>query len=192
MMSSRIIYHLQFRRLNEATRFGRILIDEATHDGRAAVMRKADNITSLRTTLDGVTDAASAQTAPKLQEVAAQIDKANFRDLHVRNFDRASAGDRAPGVCGRQPGAHQLNHLRDREAMRDHDCLGAAVAAGSEQFERAVPGRGQAAPCGCVWALVQKHYSFTHWKANPYEPRSIQFSAKRRDQGGQGRHQGGC
>jgi hypothetical protein len=39
-------------------------------------MRKADNITSLRTTLDGVTDAASAQTAlPKLQEVAAQIDK---------------------------------------------------------------------------------------------------------------------
>jgi hypothetical protein len=35
-----------------------------------------DNITSLRTTLDGVTDAASAQTAlPKLQEVAAQIDK---------------------------------------------------------------------------------------------------------------------
>jgi hypothetical protein len=70
---------------------------------------------------------------------------ARFRNLHVRNFDRASAGDRAPGVCGRQPGAHQLNHLRDREAMRDHDCLGAAVAAGSEQFERAVPGRGQAA-----------------------------------------------
>jgi len=35
-----------------------------------------DNITSLRTTLDGVTDAASAQTAlPKLREVAAQIDK---------------------------------------------------------------------------------------------------------------------
>jgi len=35
-----------------------------------------DNITSLRTTLDGVADAASAQTAlPKLQEVAAQIDK---------------------------------------------------------------------------------------------------------------------
>jgi hypothetical protein len=35
-----------------------------------------DNITSLRTTLDGVTDAASAQTAlPRLQEVAAQIDK---------------------------------------------------------------------------------------------------------------------
>jgi hypothetical protein len=30
---------LQFRRLNEATRFGRILIDEATHDKRAAVMR---------------------------------------------------------------------------------------------------------------------------------------------------------
>jgi hypothetical protein len=35
-----------------------------------------DSINSLRTTLDGVTDAASAQTAlPKLQEVTAQIDK---------------------------------------------------------------------------------------------------------------------
>src|SRR5262249_49215525 len=35
-----------------------------------------DNITKLRTTLDGVTKAASAQTAfPNLQEVAAQIDK---------------------------------------------------------------------------------------------------------------------
>jgi hypothetical protein len=35
-----------------------------------------DNLTSLRTTLGGITDAASAQAAlPKLQEVAAQIDK---------------------------------------------------------------------------------------------------------------------
>src|ERR1700747_1225386 len=34
------LYDLQFRWLNEATRFVRILIDEATHDKRAAVMRK--------------------------------------------------------------------------------------------------------------------------------------------------------
>jgi hypothetical protein len=35
-----------------------------------------DSVTSLRTTLGGITDAASAQAAlPKLQEVTAQIDK---------------------------------------------------------------------------------------------------------------------
>jgi hypothetical protein len=35
-------------------------------------------------------------------------------------------------VARREPGTHQLDHLLDREAMRDHDRLGAAVAAGDE------------------------------------------------------------
>jgi hypothetical protein len=39
------------------------------------------------------------------------------------------ARDDALGGRGRQPGADQLDNLLDREAVRDHDRLGAAVAA---------------------------------------------------------------
>jgi hypothetical protein len=43
----------------------------------------------------------------------------------------------ALGRRRREPGVHQLDHLFDREAMRQPDRLGAAVAAGGQQFERA-------------------------------------------------------
>jgi hypothetical protein len=36
-----------------------------------------------------------------------------------------------------QPGADDLDHLLDREPVREHHRFGAAVAAGGEQFERA-------------------------------------------------------
>jgi hypothetical protein len=52
-------------------------------------------------------------------------------DLHVRDFDRASADNHALGMCGRQPGAHQLDYPVDRETMREQDRLGTAKAAGS-------------------------------------------------------------
>jgi hypothetical protein len=49
-----------------------------TVDGLDIGRQVTDSITNLRTTLGGITDAASAQAAlPKLQEVTAQIDKVN-------------------------------------------------------------------------------------------------------------------
>jgi hypothetical protein len=45
--------------------------------------------------------------------------------------------NRGRGQTSDRPGAHKLDHLRDREAVREHDRLGAAVGARGEQFERA-------------------------------------------------------
>jgi hypothetical protein len=39
-------------------------------------------------------------------------------NLHARDFDRASGDNHALAVCGREPGAHQLGYLVDRETMR--------------------------------------------------------------------------
>jgi hypothetical protein len=35
-------------------------------------------------------------------------------------------GDHALALCGREPAAHQVDHLRDGEAVRPHHRLGAA------------------------------------------------------------------
>jgi len=53
----------------------------------------------------------------------------------------AVARHHALGARGRKPGAV---HLRDREAVREHERFGAAVAAGGEQFERAAVELGRA------------------------------------------------
>jgi hypothetical protein len=56
-----------------------------------------------------------------------------MRDLHRAS---AAAGNHALAMRSREPGPHKLNHLCDGEAMREHDRLGAAVPAGSEQLKR--------------------------------------------------------
>jgi len=66
-------------------------------------------------------------------------------DPKSRNFDFLPARDDALGALGRESGADKLDHLRHRETMRQHSRLGAAVAAGGEQFERAAIGLGAAA-----------------------------------------------
>src|SRR5262249_36957440 len=45
-------------------------------------------------------------------------------------------GDDALGRRTREPGARQFDHLRDGEAVREHDRFGAAVARRGEQFKR--------------------------------------------------------
>jgi hypothetical protein len=62
---------------------------------------------------------------------------ARLSDLYVRYFDRASADNHALAVCGREPVAHKVDHLCNREAMRTHDRLGTAIAPGGKQFKRA-------------------------------------------------------
>ena len=54
------------------------MVQQGTVGGLDIGRQVTDSITNLRTTLGGITDAASAQAAlPKLQEVTAQIDKVN-------------------------------------------------------------------------------------------------------------------
>jgi hypothetical protein len=60
------------------------------------------------------------------------------RVISLRDFQHAVRGDHAPAFDGRETGAHKLDHLLDTNPIRQHDRLGAAVAAGGEQFERAV------------------------------------------------------
>src|SRR5262249_49083635 len=50
---------------------------------------------------------------------------------------RRRARDHALARRARQPGADQLDHLRDREAVREHQRFRAAVATGGEQFQSA-------------------------------------------------------
>jgi hypothetical protein len=47
------------------------------------------------------------------------------------DFDHTSGDNHALAVCGREPGAHQLNYLIDRETMHKQDCLGTAIPAGA-------------------------------------------------------------
>jgi hypothetical protein len=78
---------------------------------------------------------------------------ASCGDPHPRDFDRASGNNHAPAVCGREPVAHQLNHLRDGEAVCAHKGLGAPVAGSGKQFERAAAvGLGTA---GAAWRGVR-------------------------------------
>jgi hypothetical protein len=45
------------------------------------------------------------------------------------NLERARAAKHALGHRRRETGVHQLDHHVDRKAVREHDRLGAAVAA---------------------------------------------------------------
>jgi hypothetical protein len=58
-------------------------------------------------------------------------------DLQARDLERASARNYTLGRCRRQSQTYQLSHLFDREPVRQHDGLSAAVPAGGEQLERA-------------------------------------------------------
>jgi hypothetical protein len=58
-------------------------------------------------------------------------------DLHANDLDGAVASPHAFGCRGREFGLDQLNQHCAGEAMRQHDRLGAALGAGSEQFEGA-------------------------------------------------------
>jgi hypothetical protein len=69
-----------------------------------------------------------------------------FRDPHPRDPMCAHRQARARQLRSPDPRVNKLDHLRDGESMRNHDRLGAAVAAGGEQFERpAAIGFGAAA-----------------------------------------------
>jgi hypothetical protein len=78
----------------------------------------------------------------------------------------------ALGPRGGESDAHKLDHLLDRKAMGEHHRLGAAVAAGGEQSERAAAvglwGGGEVAAFG-GWALGPggKTTRFPHWVAWP-------------------------
>jgi hypothetical protein len=78
-------------------------------------------------------------------------------DLHIRDLAPVATGNHALGICGREAGTDQLNHLRDCEAMREHDCLGAAITAGSKQFKGAT-----ASSCRPAVTTTCRHYSETY------------------------------
>ena len=61
----------------------------------------------------------------------------HLRDPHAGDFHRASACDHALGPCSRHPGADEINQEIDREPVREHDRLAAAVGGCGEQFEGA-------------------------------------------------------
>jgi hypothetical protein len=63
------------------------------------------------------------------QLIARQCSPPRLGDPQPRNFELLTARDDARGGRGRQPGAHKLDHLRNRETVCEHDRLGAAVAA---------------------------------------------------------------
>jgi hypothetical protein len=62
---------------------------------------------------------------------------ARFTNLQPYDFERLQAADHALGGLGGDSEAHQLRQLIGREAVREHNCLGAAFAtAASEQSKR--------------------------------------------------------
>src|SRR5262249_46147899 len=61
----------------------------------------------------------------------------HLRDPHAGDFHRASACDHALGLCSCHPGADEINQEIEREPMREHDRLAAAVGGCGEQFEGA-------------------------------------------------------
>ena len=71
---------------------------------------------------------------------------ANLRDPHAGDFHRASACDYALCPCSRHPGADKIQQEIDREPMREHDRLAAAVRGCGEQFEGAAALGLRAAP----------------------------------------------
>ena len=71
---------------------------------------------------------------------------ASIADLHPRDLDLLTARDRALGVRGREPSAHQLEQQLGRKSVRKHQRLGAAVGRRGEQLKGAATvGLGAAA-----------------------------------------------
>jgi hypothetical protein len=85
----------------------------------------------------------------------------SLRDSDPRHLERAAAGDHALRLRCREPGADQFDHLLDRETMRQHNRLGAAIAAGGEQFERA-------AASGLGNVLAARHRSKVYPAKHPH------------------------
>jgi hypothetical protein len=70
--------------------------------------------------------------------------------------------------------AHKIDHLLDREAMREHDRLGAAIAAGCEQFERAAAGGGMDVPARvAAWVAYRRHWTCLRDDDAQVEPTEI-------------------
>jgi hypothetical protein len=62
---------------------------------------------------------------------------ARLRNFQPYDFESLPAADHALGGLGGESEAHQLRQLVGREAVRVHDCLGAAFATtASEQSKR--------------------------------------------------------
>ena len=76
-----------------------------------------------------------------------------LRDPYPRYLDRARTHRHPLGICCREAGVDQLDHLLNREATRKHDRLGAAVGAGGEQFKRPPAVGLGAAPGAFYWLL---------------------------------------
>jgi hypothetical protein len=74
-----------------------------------------------------------------------------LRDPHPRYLDCARTRRPPFGICCREPGVDQLDHLLNREATRKHDRLGAAFGAGGEQFKRPTAVGLGAAPAAFCW-----------------------------------------
>jgi len=74
-----------------------------------------------------------------------------LRDPHPRYLDYACTHRPLFGICCREPGVDQLDHLLNREAARKHNGLGAAVGAGGEQFKRPTAVGLGAAPAAFCW-----------------------------------------
>ena len=71
-------------------------------------------------------------------QLIAKHPPAGFGDSDARDFDHTSAENHSLAMRGREPVTDEIDYLPRREAVRPHDRLGAAVAAGRKQFERAV------------------------------------------------------
>jgi WD40 repeat protein len=96
-----------------------------------------------------------------------QRPQSRLGDAHP-HLDRASAGDYALGLRG----ADQINQHLDRETMRDHDRLGAAVAAEGKQFERAAAGGGMDVPARvAAWVAYRRHWTCLRDSDVRVEPR---------------------
>jgi hypothetical protein len=85
-------------------------------------------------------------------------------DPHPCDFECAVASDHAFRLCCREPRTDQLDQLPDREAVRQHDRLGAAVRTRSKEFQRAPAVGLGAAPAAWGWHLYlpsdQRHGLF--------------------------------
>jgi hypothetical protein len=77
---------------------------------------------------------------PRESQLIAKHPPAGLGDSDARDFDHTSAESHALAMRAREPVTDEIDHLPCRETVRPQDRLGAAVAAGRKQFERAVAG----------------------------------------------------
>jgi len=110
-----------------------------------------------------------------------------LRDPHPRYLDCARTRRPPFGICCREPGVDQLDHLLNREATRKHNGLGAAVGAGGEQFKRPTAVGLGAAPAAFCWLFgvrgpQRRHSVLTQVErgAFPLPPSSINYMPRLR------------